>query len=153
MFVPDKDRAAREAWRVLRPGGRFVFNTWDRMERNAFMRIAHETLVALFPKDPPMFYRVPFGYADPKEIRSLLERNGFADVTVENVKVEARAPQAYGLASGLIDGNPVSLAIQERGGELGPVVRTLEGNFRKQFGEDPLVSTFQAWVASGTKPR
>jgi len=151
MFVPDKDRAARKAFRVLAPGGRFVFNSWDRMERNAFMRIAHETLVAIFSDDPPLFYRVPFGFSDPAEIRSLLERNGFVDVTVENVKKEARAPHAYGLASGLIDGNPVSDAIQERGGSLKQVVATLEGNLRRQFGDGPLVSTFQAWVASGTK--
>jgi ubiquinone/menaquinone biosynthesis C-methylase UbiE len=152
MFVPDKDRAAREALRVLRPGGRFVFSTWDRMERNAFMRLTHETLIALFPADPPLFYSVPFSYSDPAEVRSLLARNGFAKVTVENVKKEARAPHAFGLASGLIDGNPVSLAIEERGGSLKQVVATLEGNFRREFGADPLVSTFQAWVATGTKP-
>ena len=151
MFVPDKDRFAREALRVLRPGGRFVFSAWDRMERNAFMRLTHETLIVLFPADPPLFYSVPFSYADRAEIRSLLERNRFADVTVENVKKEARAPHAYGLASGLIDGNPVSLAIEERGGSLKQVVTTLEGNFRREFGADPLVSTFQAWVATGTK--
>jgi ubiquinone/menaquinone biosynthesis C-methylase UbiE len=152
MFVPDKDRAAREAWRVLRSGGRFVFSTWDRMERNPFMRLTHETLLALFPDDPPLFYRVPFSYGDRAEIRSLLERNGFADATVESVRKEARAPHAYGLASGLIDGNPVSDAIRERGGSLKQVVATLEGNLRREFGADPLVSTFQAWVASGTKP-
>jgi len=152
MFVPDKDRVAREARRVLVPGGRFVFSAWDEIARNAFQRIAHETLVAIFPDDPPMFYRVPFGYADPKEIRSLLERNGFANATVENVKREARAPQAYGLASGLIDGNPVSDAILERGGLLKQVVATLEGNLRRKFGDGPLVSTLQAWVATGEKP-
>src|SRR5215469_13840898 len=29
MFFPDKDRAYREAYRVLEPGGHFVFSTWD----------------------------------------------------------------------------------------------------------------------------
>jgi ubiquinone/menaquinone biosynthesis C-methylase UbiE len=152
MFVPDKDRAAREALRVLVPGGRFVFSTWDTIERNAFQRAAHETLAAIFPDDPPLFYRVPFGFSDPAAIRALLERNGFANVSVENVKKEARAPQAYGLASGLIDGNPVSLAIVERGGTLKQVVATLEGNLRREFGAGPLVSTLRAWVATGTKP-
>jgi len=152
MFVPDKDRATREAMRVLVSGGRFVFNTWDTIERNPFQRIAHETLAAIFPDDPPMFYRVPFSFADPGAIRALLERNGFTGVTVENVKKEARAPHAYGLASGLIDGNPVSLAIEERGGSLRQVVATLEGNLRREFGDGPLVSTLRAWVANGTKP-
>ena len=33
MFCPDVPRAFREAHRVLRPGGRFVFNAWDRLDR------------------------------------------------------------------------------------------------------------------------
>jgi ubiquinone/menaquinone biosynthesis C-methylase UbiE len=151
MFVPDKDRAAREARRVLRPGGRFVFNAWDVIEKNAFFRVAHETLIALFPADPPLFFRVPYGYADPVEIRALLERNGFASVSVESLEVEARAPHAHGFASGLVDGTPAGIAIAERGGELAPVVRAIEANLHREFGPDPLVSTFQAWVATGTR--
>jgi ubiquinone/menaquinone biosynthesis C-methylase UbiE len=32
MFVPDKALAAHEAYRVLKPGGHFLFNVWDAME-------------------------------------------------------------------------------------------------------------------------
>ena len=36
MFFPDKARAFAEARRVLRSGGQFIFNVWDRIEHNDF---------------------------------------------------------------------------------------------------------------------
>src|SRR6187455_286277 len=34
MFVPDKSKAFAEAYRVLKPGGHFLFTTWDKLENN-----------------------------------------------------------------------------------------------------------------------
>lgn len=36
MFFPNRVAGYAEARRVLRPGGRFVFSVWDRIEENAF---------------------------------------------------------------------------------------------------------------------
>ena len=36
MFFPDKVAAYREALRVLKPAGRFLFNIWDMIEANTF---------------------------------------------------------------------------------------------------------------------
>ena len=152
MFVPDKDKAAREALRVLVPGGRLLLSSWDAIERNALFDTAHRTISALYPDDPPQFYKVPYGYADPVEIQNLLGRNGFTEVKVENVEAEARVPDARLFARGLVEGNPTSHAIQERGGTLSSVVDKLVESLRKKFGDDPLVSTFQAWVATARKP-
>ena len=35
MFFPDKVQGYKEARRVLRPGGRFLFNVWDRSRRTS----------------------------------------------------------------------------------------------------------------------
>jgi ubiquinone/menaquinone biosynthesis C-methylase UbiE len=63
MFFPDKLMAFAEAWRVLWPGGTFLFNAWDRIEENAFADTVTTALASVFPDDPPRFMaRVPHGY-------------------------------------------------------------------------------------------
>jgi ubiquinone/menaquinone biosynthesis C-methylase UbiE len=152
MFVPDKEQAAREALRVLAPGGTFVVSVWDRIEHNKFAHVTHEALTAYYPVNPPTFYSVPFSYPDPDVLKRLLETNGFERVTVQNVRFEFRAASARAFATGLIEGNPVRLAIEERGGTLEPVIVAIEHALLKEFGSEPLVSTLQAWVATARRP-
>ena len=40
MFVPDKALAAREAYRVLKRDGLFIFNVWDAMKHNKLGELA-----------------------------------------------------------------------------------------------------------------
>ena len=82
MFFPDKAAGYGEARRVLRPGGRFVFSVWDRLEANALSHVAQAAVAGLFPDDPPLFLaRTPFGYHDAGAIAAALMAAGFAEAT------------------------------------------------------------------------
>ena len=48
MFFPDKARAFAEARRVLRSGGQFIFNVWDRIEHNDFADTVTRAVGTLF---------------------------------------------------------------------------------------------------------
>jgi SAM-dependent methyltransferase len=63
MFFPDKVQGYREARRVLKPGGHFVFNVWDGIAHNEFADVVTDALAEIFPDDPPRFLaRTPHGY-------------------------------------------------------------------------------------------
>jgi SAM-dependent methyltransferase len=62
MFFPDKDKAYREAFRVLAPGGCYHLNVWDSFDFNAFVRVTHETVGRFFAENAPAFFTIPFGY-------------------------------------------------------------------------------------------
>jgi SAM-dependent methyltransferase len=76
MFFPDKARAFSEARRVLRPGGRFLFNVWDRIDQNEFADIVTNSLETLFPSDPPQFLtRIPHDYHDPAAVAQAINND------------------------------------------------------------------------------
>ena len=56
MFFPDKVQGYKEARRVSRTGGRFLFNVWDRISENVFAQVVTEALAGLFPLDPPFLH-------------------------------------------------------------------------------------------------
>jgi ubiquinone/menaquinone biosynthesis C-methylase UbiE len=55
MFFPDKVKGYQEAFRVLKSGGTFLFNVWDRISENAFSDVVSKAVAGLFPNDPPDF--------------------------------------------------------------------------------------------------
>lgn len=92
MFFPDRIGGYREARRVLKPGGHFLFSVWDRIEENVFADDVTNALAEIFPNDPPRFLaRTPHGYHDTALIRRELEAAGFSRVAIETRAELSRA--------------------------------------------------------------
>jgi ubiquinone/menaquinone biosynthesis C-methylase UbiE len=62
MFFPDKVGAFRETFRVLKPGGCFLFSVWDRTDRNPMVEVIQRALLSLFPEEVVRGNLVPFSY-------------------------------------------------------------------------------------------
>jgi SAM-dependent methyltransferase len=116
MFFPDRPSGYREAKRVLKPGGCFLFSVWDRIEENVFADDVTNALAEFFPTDPPRFMaRTPHGYHDTALIRSDLAKAGFTDVTIETKAAQSRAPSARDVALAYCQGTPLRNEIEGRG--------------------------------------
>jgi ubiquinone/menaquinone biosynthesis C-methylase UbiE len=92
MFFPDRIAGYREARRVLKPGGHFLFSVWDRIEENVFADDVTNALAKMFPTDPPRFLaRTPHGYRDTALIGRELADAGFSSVVIETRAEQSRA--------------------------------------------------------------
>src|SRR4051812_36331915 len=119
MFFPDKVQGYREARRVLRPGGHFVFNVWDRIAENEFADVVTQALATLFPADPPQFLaRTPHGYHDVDKIRQEVSAAGFADVAVDAVDAVSKAASPVDPAIAYCQGTPLRNEIEARQASL-----------------------------------
>lgn len=134
MFFPDKTESYREAARVLKPSGRYVFNVWSPMSENPFSETAHRTVAQFFPDDPPGFYKVPFHYGDPEVVRTDLLAAGWKDIRHETIKLTKPIVNIEKFATALVYGNPLIDEIKERG-DVNPdaVVAKILSALHKRF--------------------
>ena len=154
MFFPDKPGAMREARRVLRPGGQFLFNVWDSLAVNPIAQAAHETARSFYHTNPPTFYTVPFGFYDRALIEKMLTDAGFANPSSDVVDFVGESETAERAAKGLVLGTPLNTAIQERGTvDAAVIVHAVAARLAHEGGGSPMRLPMRALVFTAKNPQ
>jgi len=152
MFFPDKVQGYKEARRVLKPGGHFFFNVWDRIEENDFADVITQALATVFPNEPPRFMaRTPHGYHDEKQIRQELKAAGFTNVSFDAVNARSKAQSPRDPAVAYCQGTPLRNEIEARGapGLQAATERAAEAIARR-FGTGAVDGCIRAFVISAS---
>ncbi|RUW59787.1 methyltransferase domain-containing protein, partial [Mesorhizobium sp. M2A.F.Ca.ET.067.02.1.1] len=146
MFFPDRAAAYREAKRVLKPGGHFLFSVWDRIEENIFADDVTNALARIFPHDPPRFLaRTPHGYHDKDLIRSDLAAAGFSDVAIDTRAEQSRASSPRVPAVAYCQGTLLRNEIEAReAGSLASATDYAEAAIAETHGRGAVAAKIQA---------
>lgn len=151
MFLPDRAAGYSEARRVLKPGGHFIFNVWDRLDKSPVAQAVHDAVAALFPDDPPSFFtRVPWGYHDTQRLEQYVRAAGFSDVSIETVAATCRADSPADAAIGLCQGTPLRPEIEARG-DLQQATDAAAEALTQRFGPGAINQPLSAHVVTATK--
>lgn len=151
MFFPEKSRAYSEVHRVLRSGGIFIFNVWDRIEENEFADTVTTALETLFPEDPPRFLaRTPHGYHDHETIKRDLASGGFT-ASPEIITLAARSwTKSFRIpAIAYCQGTPLRNEIAARdASRLGEATDIAAEAIAQRFGRGAVDGKIQAHIIS-----
>lgn len=153
MFFPDKVQAYKEAHRVLKPGGQFVFNVWDKISENDFADTVTQALATVFPHDPPHFLaRTPHGYHDVEQIRAELNAAGFTAVTVDAVDDISKAPSPSNPAIAYCQGTPLRNEIESRdASRLQEATKVAAEAVARRYGSGAVEGRIRGFVIAATR--
>lgn len=153
MFFSDKQKAFAEAYRVLQPGGKFLFNVWDKLEHNPRISIIQKAMDDMLGKDAPDFMKKgPHAFFDNTIIQQLLAGAGFQNIRLIVVQKTSVYSSPDDLVTGFVDGSPLSSFLDK----LAPSQRSelkqrLHDALTAQAGQYGKEVPLQAIVAEGVK--
>jgi ubiquinone/menaquinone biosynthesis C-methylase UbiE len=151
MFVPDKSKAFTEVHRVLKPGGQFLFTTWDKLEHNTASYCSRSIAKQYLDKPVPESYNLATSMSDEATIRSLLENAGFSKMSIEKKELLSVCPSAKEAAFGLVQGGLYEEIKKRNPVWIAEIQVKLEKELAEKFGDAPMIAPMSAVISQAWK--
>jgi ubiquinone/menaquinone biosynthesis C-methylase UbiE len=106
MYVADPSKALAEAWRVLRPGGRFVAAVWGARQKCGWAAIFPIVDARVKSEVCPMFFQLGTGGS----LERVMAAAGFEQVQADRISTTLEYESAEEACGAAFVGGPVALA-------------------------------------------
>ena len=152
MFVPERTKAVAEAYRVLRPGGLFIFTTWDKLE-TVGASFVYRNIVKPYLEEPiPTSLNLPTSMHDESIITPLLQEAGFSKFSIEKISKESYCISAKDAAEGLTMRGAIYNQIMARHPELIHEIKSMvEKELSEKYGTAPMIAPMSALITEAYK--
>jgi ubiquinone/menaquinone biosynthesis C-methylase UbiE len=153
MFFPDQEKGIREAYRVSKKGGKYIFSTWDSTSAIALNQVVfEETIIPFFNSENADRYRTPFSLHDPVKLETLLRSGGFQNPGVKHIHFDSGMTNVENIVNGFLLKHRLGREVQEKDAHaLEKTANDLRDRVIKKFGADNLVFDLKAFVSIGEK--
>ena len=154
MFLADKLKGINEALRVLKPGGRFIFSTWDKTEHIPVLKLVFDDVIIPYVGgDDPKRLLVPFSLYDPEQLQAWMHEAGFTNVDCKRVGLPSGADSPEQVINGLFVKHSLGQQVLEKDPEkYKEMEEKLVEGISREFGSAALKFDLAAFLTSGQKP-
>jgi ubiquinone/menaquinone biosynthesis C-methylase UbiE len=153
MFLQDKKKGLREALRVLKPGGTFIFNTWDKTENVPMLKIIfNDTILPFFKGEDTNRFLVPFSLHDETVLKGWMEEIGFEDVKTSRVVLKSSSLSPKEIVNAFFIKHSLGEAVITKDpAAFDKIAAEMEQKIERQFGKANLDIELAAFMVLGKK--
>jgi ubiquinone/menaquinone biosynthesis C-methylase UbiE len=153
MFLSDKRKGFDEVFRVLKPGGKFMFVTWDDiLNMPLFKLLVNDLILPHFRDEDTTRFKVPFSMYDPQLLTGWMKNTGFKNVASNKINLHSGASTPELVATALFRKHPLGKEILAKAPPaFEPVAREFQNAITARFGTERHSFELSALLTTGIK--